>query len=177
MSDATPDQAPVKKKWGFWKIFGLFWIFLIIIGLFQRGEGRQGGNTGTGSSQNLTSSPVDEKLSSENSIQALASIFSIGSKYTDLQREEAEKEIKGKIVQWTLPVYEVRRISDRHYKVQTSSRTETIGTFIHIRNPSPEDTSKLIKFKTGDKITVKGKIDGVSLRNVELDPAILVPTK
>ena len=35
--------------------------------------------------------------------------FHIGTNATDVQRENLETKIKGQIVQWTLPVYEVRK--------------------------------------------------------------------
>ena len=37
----------------------------------------------------------------------LYQIYSLGSNYTDLQRDNMTKELKDKIVQWTLPVFVV----------------------------------------------------------------------
>ena len=51
----------------------------------------------------------------------LASAFTMGSKYTDLQRDKLEKEIIGKVVHWTLPVYEVNK-KGKGYKIQTSGK-------------------------------------------------------
>lgn len=101
-------------------------------------------------------------------------IYSFGSDYTDLQRENKEKEIKDKIVKWTLKVYEVDTTLDKKgYKIQTSD-TGKVGTFIYIYSPSDEDIKIIEALKTGDTVTVKGYIKGVSMRNIQLDPAILV---
>ena len=48
----------------------------------------------------------------------LANAFKLNSDFTDLQRDNIEKEIKGKIVQWSLPVYEVRKVGET-YRIQT----------------------------------------------------------
>lgn len=46
----------------------------------------------------------------------LYEIYSLGSNYTDLQRENTTKELKDKIVQWTLPVFEVSKLSEINTK-------------------------------------------------------------
>ena len=57
----------------------------------------------------------------------------LGSNYTDLQRDNMTKELKDKIVQWTLPVFEVSKLSENKYKIQTDSGTlfgtKYVGTF------------------------------------------------
>lgn len=109
----------------------------------------------------------------------LAAIFDIGSDYTDLQRDNKEKEIKGKVVVWSLPVYEVNK-SGSHYKIQTSSKTGLVGgkpfvgTFIELTAQGPEEEAFLANIKTGDIVTIKGKLTGdTTLRNIEIEPAIL----
>lgn len=63
--------------------------------------------------------------------EKLAPIFNLFSDYTDLQRDNIEKEINGKVVVWTLKVYEVKSTSDpKIFKIQTesgSSKTESLG--------------------------------------------------
>jgi hypothetical protein len=44
----------------------------------------------------------------------LAEIFALGTKSTELQRENKLAQIRGQVVQWTLPVYEVSRAGDRY---------------------------------------------------------------
>ena len=102
----------------------------------------------------------------------LADIFGLMSNYTDLQRENKEKEIKGSIVEWRLPVFEVKK-TDNGYKIQTSSRGNIIGTFVEVIPTSPEEVSYIENLKTNDVIQVKGVISGVFMRNIEISPAIL----
>ncbi len=106
----------------------------------------------------------------------LADIFTLGSKYTDLQRESKEKELKNKIVDWTLPVFEVKLINkdSKIYKVQTSSQGHNVGTFVRIQALDEGDENLLANLKTGDMIHFKGKITGTSIRNLDIDPAVLV---
>lgn len=109
----------------------------------------------------------------------LAAAFKLDSKYTDLQREKAEKEITGKIVQWTLPVYEVSKSGDG-YRVQTSGDqaimggTPMVGAFITIYPRNDNERTYIENLKTKDRITFKGKITGTTMRNIDIEPAILV---
>lgn len=109
----------------------------------------------------------------------LAATFKLDSKYTDIQREKAEKEITGKIIQWTLPVYEVNKRGNG-YRVQTSGNdaimggTPRVGAFITIYPRNDNDRTHIENLKTGDNITFKGEITGTSMRNIEIEPAILV---
>lgn len=107
----------------------------------------------------------------------LSEMFSFGSKNTDLQRENKLKEITGQVVEWTLPVYEVKR-SGAAYKVQTSTKVgifgdSLLGAFVYITPRSAEDQQVIESLKTGDVITFKGRIAGVSLRSLDIKPAIL----
>lgn len=106
----------------------------------------------------------------------LAEMFSLGSKYTNLQREAKEKELKGQIVDWTLPVYEVKLLNkdSKTYKVQTTSQGGIVGTFVHIQALDDGDENVLSQLKTGTLVHFKGKISGVSIRNLEINPAVLV---
>lgn len=106
----------------------------------------------------------------------IAKIFSLGSDYTDLQRDAKEKELTGQIVDWKLPVYEVKLLNkeSKTYKVQTASQGGAVGTFIYIQALDEGDENLLSKLKTDDRIHFRGKISGVSLRNIEIEPAVLV---
>ena len=103
----------------------------------------------------------------------LKDLFTMGSDNTDLQREEKEKEIKGEVVQWTLPVYEVNKLEEGKFKIQTSGIGH-VATFCYIVADGDDDIAKLSALKTGDMVTVKGKIDGISFRSIKLDPCFLV---
>lgn len=129
--------------------------------------------------------PAKEEKKNENPLVAaiasdlkptgvLNDMFKLGSDYTDLQRKRKEEEIKGKVVQWKLEVYEVDTVMfGDGYKIQTSGNN-CVGTFITIKKPTPEEVEKIEGLKTGDKITVKGYIRDVTMRYISIEPAILV---
>ena len=72
-------------------------------------------------------SAVPEPISSSGELQEM---FSMGSNFTGLQRENKEKELEGKIVQWNLEVYEVNQRGDK-YRIQFSG-DKTVGAFATI---------------------------------------------
>lgn len=110
----------------------------------------------------------------------LAEIFTYGSDFTDLQRQLKFKEIQGKVVEWRLPVYEVKQSGDG-YTIQTSGQAKGdlfgpkyIGTFLRITPRNEDDRRFVERIKTGDYIKVKGVIEDVTMRNLDIKPAIIV---
>lgn len=101
----------------------------------------------------------------------LAAMFNLMSSNTDLQRDNKFKEIKGKVVEWTLTVYEVAKNGD-DYKVQTLPGNE-VGAFVYITPLNDEDKAAIEALKTGSQISIKGIIEDTFLRNLVIKPAIL----
>lgn len=101
----------------------------------------------------------------------LAAMFNLMSENTDLQRENKLKEIKGKIIEWTLPVYEVRQAGSG-YAVQTEA-DQTVGAIVYITARNEQDKALIESLKTGSRISFKGVIKDVSMRHLEIKPAIL----
>ncbi len=101
----------------------------------------------------------------------LAAMFNLMSENTDLQRKNKLKEIKGKIIEWTLPVYEVRQAGSG-YAVQTEA-DQTVGTIAYITARNEQDKALIESLKTGSRISFKGVIKDVSMRHLEIKPAIL----
>jgi len=106
----------------------------------------------------------------------LGDMFNLNSKHTDIQREESEAYIKGKIVEWTLKVYEVSKSGD-HYMVQTQreimKEPKTVSAFIYIYPRNEAELAKVKSLKTDDTIHFKGKITGTSMRSIVIEPAII----
>ena len=152
--------------------------------------GCDGPSSGT-SSTTAASAPAAKKVDPLTELAAaqpsglraeveLSEMFALGSKHTDLQRENKLNEIKGQIVEWTLPVYEVRRAGDG-YKIQTQTKvrlgafgSELVGAFVSVTPRSDQDRQVIEALKTDDLVTFKGRIAGVSLRHFEIRPAVLV---
>lgn len=101
----------------------------------------------------------------------LAAMFNLMSDNTDLQRENKLKEIKGKVVEWSLTVYEVEKDGDG-YTVQTKAGND-VGTFIHISPRNEQDRATIEALKTGSRISIKGIIKDDLMRNLVIKPAIL----
>lgn len=102
----------------------------------------------------------------------LASMYALGSDNTALQRENKLAEIKGQVVQWTLPVYEVKR-SGEGYKIQTSG-SGVIGTFVHVIPRNPAEQKLIEGLKTDDMVSFKGTVFDMTMRHLEINPAIIV---
>ncbi len=86
--------------------------------------------------------------------------------------------LKDKIVQWTLPVFEVSKLSENKYKIQTSSGnlfgTKYVGTFIVVYTQNENEVNFIENLKTGSNITIKGIINDTFMRNIDIEPAILI---
>jgi hypothetical protein len=129
----------------------------------------------------LVSPSAEDELNELRNAQAsglsprgeLHDIFELNSDFTDLNRDQKEKEIKGQIVEWSLEVYEVKKSGDG-YRVQTSGDDGFVGAFITFPKVSPEDAPSFENMRTGDFVSFKGKITGVFLRHIQIEPAILI---
>lgn len=124
--------------------------------------------------QDLQSAPVTTLTPTGE----LAEIFAFGTDYTDIQRENKLKEIKGSVVAWQLPVYEVKRDGE-DYRIQTQN-PKTFGkdeaivpAIITLTTMSEEDKAFIESLKTGDTISFKGKIYDAKLRHLLIKPAYL----
>lgn len=107
----------------------------------------------------------------------LAAMFNLMSEYTDLQRENKLREIKGKVVEWSLTVYEVEREGDG-YSIQTGNSDELgtgneVGTLIHVSPRSEQDNAVIAALKTGSRISIKGVVEDDWMRSLVISPAIL----
>lgn len=117
---------------------------------------------------------ADESPSSLSATGKLNDAFSLMSKYTDVQRDNLEKEITDQVVQWKLPVYEVDKKEDGVYRVQTDSSFGHVGTFVTLYTQSADEAKAVESLTTGKWINFKGRIKGTTLRNINIDPAVLV---
>jgi hypothetical protein len=102
--------------------------------------------------EELTRAPVDN-YQAEGTI---SQVFALGSQNTNAQREAVTRELTGKVVNWTLPVYEVNRSGDT-FTIQTQQRNgvfgsgnELVGTFVTVIPQSTEEKSYLELLRTGE---------------------------
>lgn len=167
-------QLGSKKKPGIWigivaGVLGL----VVIAGMVGKGSGDKGEKADP-LAELASAAPSNLQPTGE-----LSEIFSLGSKNTDLQRENKLKEITGQIVEWRLPVYEVAK-KGNVYRIQTGAsvsigqgRPGAVGTFVDITPRTEADRAVIEALKTGDVISFKGRIAGSSFRSLEIKPAVL----
>lgn len=166
--------SATKKKTNVWLWAGAG-AGVLVIGLVLIG-----GQTTSKPKEDLLAELANAQPSALRAEGELSELFALGSKNTNLQRENKLKEIKGQIVQWQLPVYEVSRSGDI-YKVQTQTSIrvgsygqDLVGTFIYITPRDDAERQTIEALKTDDLILFKGRIFDSSLRSLEIKPAILV---
>lgn len=129
--------------------------------------------------KSLESLESREDVSSYTIGGELASAFVLNSKNTDVQRENLLKEIKGKLIIWEVEVYEVKKIAERVYRIQTRDKgmfsdKKVVGTFIEITAKDTLEANFIERIKTDDIIRIKGILTGdSSARNLNIKPAIL----
>ena len=105
----------------------------------------------------------------------MAEIFELGSKHTDVQRDNKKDQITGAIIEWEFTVYEVDKIGDYYDitpKTELLSNKVTVST-LHIYPQSEEESALIESWTEGAKFTAKGYIDNVTFRSLFILPAIL----
>lgn len=120
------------------------------------------------------------KAQPENLDTDLAMIFGFGGGSTDLQRDNTQERVKGKVVQWSLLVFNIRRSEGDTYRVETKIKTEGVNivdTSVTITPRDERDRQLLAALKIGDTFTFKGVIKSIwaapALRTLAIEPAIL----
>jgi len=107
----------------------------------------------------------------------LSELFSFNSKNTDIQRDNKKKEINGKIVQWSLPIYEVKKRATNTYRVQTIASSRHVGTFLTLYARDENEVAYIEGLQTDNILSFKGKIIGTTMRYIDIRPAVLVHKK
>lgn len=155
-------------------------VFCLVVVFFVAAVKENKGTQPAGAPADPVSTLVNAPSSGLQPTGELAEIFTYGSDHTDLQRQIKLKEVLGKVVEWSLPVYEVKQLGNG-YIIQTSPKfkgdllgTKMVGTFLHITPRSESDKRRIEGLKTGDLVKFKGVIEDTTMRNLDIKPAILV---
>ena len=106
----------------------------------------------------------------------LAATYDWMGSSTALQKENKTKEIKGKVVQWTMTVFTVTAINAEKmiYKIQSSESSNMPGTFTRLYARNAAEVSRIEGLSTGSTITIKGKITDTTMGNIDIDLARFV---
>ena len=114
-------------------------------------------------------------------LQEVVDTYVLGGNRTDLQREAMTAKLVGSVVIWRFKVYDIAK-EDGRYRVMSELMDGTepgaFGKFTVVAFVSPndeQDIQALLKLTTGSEITVRGKVDGITLRTaIVLSPAGLI---
>ncbi len=118
--------------------------------------------------------PNRDTQSNKSTPRELALIFNLESQYSDIQREKKEKEITGQVVEWTVPVFVVKKRGDG-YRIMTATSSESVGAFVTVTPRDKDEFTFLASLKEGDLISFKGRISGVTItRRIVIEAAVLV---
>ena len=109
----------------------------------------------------------------------IAEMLALGSEHTAVQIDAKADQLRGTIVQWSLPVFAVTR-NKNSYLIQTEGSegifgdTPKVAAFVTLYARNDEEVSYIESLKKGSLLTFKGSIKGIKFLHIEIDPAILV---
>jgi hypothetical protein len=103
----------------------------------------------------------------------LVSALSWMSDLTSVEKDRIKDGMRGKLVQWRMPVFNVTKDGEGAYVVQTDS-SAGIGAFCRVARDDP-DQSFVKNLKAGQLVTCKGIVSGYTLGNVNINPALVMP--
>ena len=124
---------------------------------------------------------IEQVAPSELSPETVAEAFALGSRATDVQRDDITQSLVGHRVEWSFPVYEVEYAEGRYTvtsqpipieDTEAAALTRVMAFVI----PRSEADEKLLRaVKTDDVIRIRGIVQEIRLRTfVVVVPAVVV---
>lgn len=124
---------------------------------------------------------IDSTPRSDILLPNLAEAFALGTRATDVQRDQLEKNLVGRTVEWDLPVYDVGfadgRFDVTSQMIPTSNRAEAVPllrVMVFVVPQGEADQALLMKVKTDDVIRVRGIVQEIRARAVVVVPGVVV---
>lgn len=124
---------------------------------------------------------IEQVAASDLSPETVAEAFALGSRATDVQREDLTQALVGHRVEWSFPVYEVEYAEGRYTVTSQpipiqdpeAAALTRVMAFVIARNGA--DQTLLRAVKTDDVIRIRGIVQEVRLRTfVVMVPAVVV---
>jgi hypothetical protein len=116
--------------------------------------------------EKIANTPVDMV-----NIRELAKI--LDNKHTDIETLNKIGKIEGKIVELQLQVFVVTYMSD-YYRIVSIPSAGIPGTLLTLYPKNKKELGYLENIKPGHTIKIKGKIKGIYLKRLKIDPAFLI---
>lgn len=124
---------------------------------------------------------IEQVEPTDLSPETVAETFALGSRATDVQRDDLTQALVGHRVEWSFPVYEVRYEEGRYTVTSqaipiTDPNAAALTRVMAIVIPrSEEDDALLRAVKTDDVIRVRGIVQEIRLRTfVVVVPAVVL---
>lgn len=125
---------------------------------------------------------IDKAPHSDIKLADLAEAFALGTKSTEVQREQLERELVGHSVEWDIPVYDVGftegRFEVSSQAIPTANRSEAVPllrVMVWVLPQNDADQALLMKVKTDDTIRIRGILQEIRARTVvAVVPAVVV---
>lgn len=124
---------------------------------------------------------IEQVAPSDLSPETVAEAFALGSRATDVQREDLTQSLVGHRVEWSIPVFEVQ-YADGRYTVTSQaipisdSNAAALTRVMAFVIPRSEADEKLLRaVKTDDVIRIRGIVQEIRLRTfVVVVPAVVI---
>ena len=126
---------------------------------------------------------IERVEASDLALETIAEAFALGSRATDVQRENLTAGLVGHRVEWDIPVYEVSfsegryEVTSQPIPIQDAEAAALIRVVASVIPKSKADEELLQAVKTDDVIRVRGIVQEIRLRMiVAVVPAVVVHT-
>lgn len=123
---------------------------------------------------------IDQVEPSDIALETIAETFALGSRSTDVQRENLTAGLVGHRVEWDIPVYEVSlsggryEVTSQPIPIQDPEAAALIRVVAVAVPRNDADDALLQAVKTDDVIRVRGIVQEIRLRTiVAIVPAVL----
>jgi hypothetical protein len=123
---------------------------------------------------------IEQVEPSSIALETIAEAFALGTRATDVQRENLTADLVGHRVEWDIPVYEVSysegryEVTSQPIAIQDPEAAALIRVMAIVTPRSEADEELLRAIKTDDVIRVRGIVQEVRLRTlVAVVPAVL----
>ncbi len=116
--------------------------------------------------EKIVNAPVDMV-----NVRQLAKL--LDSKHADAEILNKVEKIEGKIVELQLQVFVATYMSD-YYRIVTMPSDGVPGTLLSLFPKDKKESDLLRRIKPGQTIRIKGKIKGIYMKRVKIDPAFII---
>lgn len=124
---------------------------------------------------------IEKVAPSDLSPETVAEAFALGTRATDVQRDDITQSLVGHSVEWSFPVYEVDyaegryKVTSQAIPIQSTEAAPLLRVVAYVLPQSEADDALLRAVQTDDVLRVRGIVQEIRLRTVvAIVPAVVV---